>query len=90
MAEPGCPPDVLTIEEAARVLRMGRAAAYEQARIWRDTKGRAGLPNVRGAPGPMVDLAAIHPWHSGTHIFGDRLPTELRDPQQFRRDRRGS
>jgi hypothetical protein len=38
-------PDVLTIEEAARVLRIGRTAAYQQARLWRVTGGEAGLPN---------------------------------------------
>lgn len=36
-------PLVLTVEEAAAVLRISRAAAYEQARIWRETGGRAGL-----------------------------------------------
>ncbi len=45
MAESRCLPDFLTIDEAARVLRLGRTAAYEQARVWRDTDGRAGLPN---------------------------------------------
>ena len=59
MAEPGCPPDVLTIEEAARVLRMGRTAAYEQARIWRDTDGRAGLPNFRMGDTLRVPAAAL-------------------------------
>ena len=37
-------PDYLTVEEAARVLRIGRAAAYALARQWRDTDGREGLP----------------------------------------------
>ena len=39
-------PLVLTIEEAAEVLRISRTAAYEQARIWRETDGRMGLPVV--------------------------------------------
>lgn len=39
-------PLVLTVEEAAAVLRISRAAAYEQARIWRETDGREGLPVV--------------------------------------------
>ena len=39
-------PLVLTVEEAAAVLRISRAAAYEQARIWRETDGRDGLPVV--------------------------------------------
>ena len=39
-------PDFLTIEEAARVLRIGRGQAYELARLWRATDGAQGLPNV--------------------------------------------
>ena len=39
-------PDVLTVEEAARVLRIGRGAAYELARQWRESGGRHGLPVV--------------------------------------------
>ena len=39
-------PDVLTVEEAAAVLRIGRGAAYELARRWRETNGREGLPVV--------------------------------------------
>jgi hypothetical protein len=35
---------VLTVEEAASVLRIGRGAAYAAARRWRDTQGRDGLP----------------------------------------------
>ena len=39
-------PDCLTVEEAARVLRVGRTSAYALARQWRETGGRAGLPVV--------------------------------------------
>jgi hypothetical protein len=38
--------DFLTVEEAARVLRIGRTAAYALARRWRDTNGQEGLPVV--------------------------------------------
>ena len=38
------PPDYLTVEEAARILRIGRTAAYSLARKWRETDGREGLP----------------------------------------------
>jgi excisionase family DNA binding protein len=39
-------PEVLTVEEAASVLRIGRGAAYELARQWRESGGRHGLPVV--------------------------------------------
>jgi hypothetical protein len=59
-------PEVLTVEEAAAVLRIGRTAAYELCRQWRTTGGRQGLPVVAfgrtlrasapggaGQPGPV-------------------------------------
>jgi hypothetical protein len=39
-------PDFLTVEEAARVLRIGRTAAYLAAKRYRDTAGAEGLPVV--------------------------------------------
>lgn len=39
-------PEVLTVEEAASLLRIGRTAAYQLARRWRETDGREGLPVV--------------------------------------------
>ena len=40
-------PEVLTVEEAAAVLRIARGAAYELTRVYRATNGREGLPVVR-------------------------------------------
>jgi hypothetical protein len=37
---------LLTVEEAAAVLRIGRTKAYAMAREWRATGGRSGLPVV--------------------------------------------
>ena len=37
-------PEVMTVEEAAAFLRIGRSAAYELCRQWRATGGRVGLP----------------------------------------------
>ena len=39
-------PDLLTVEEAARLIRVGRTKAYAMAREWRDSGGRTGLPVV--------------------------------------------
>jgi hypothetical protein len=39
-------PDLLTVEEAARYLRIGRTKAYAMTRQWRDTGGQAGLPVI--------------------------------------------
>jgi hypothetical protein len=41
------PPDFLTVEEAAGVVRIGRTAAYRLARHYLATSGAAGLPVVR-------------------------------------------
>lgn len=40
-------PAVLTIAEVMDVLRIGRTKAYEQARLYLDTNGQAGLPCVK-------------------------------------------
>jgi len=37
------PPDFLTIEEAARVLRIGRTKAYAMSQEWRVTDGTSGI-----------------------------------------------
>ena len=42
----GAVPDLLTVEEAARLIRVGRTKAYAMATEWRATGGRSGLPVV--------------------------------------------
>lgn len=39
-------PALLTVEEAARLLRVGRTKAYAMTQEWRATGGRSGLPVV--------------------------------------------
>lgn len=39
-------PEVLTIDEAADVLRISRNSAYALAKQWRETGGREGLPVI--------------------------------------------
>ena len=52
-------PAVLTVEEAARLLRIGRSAAYELARQYRATNGRTGLPVVSFGRSLRVPRAAL-------------------------------
>ena len=42
----GVVPDLLTVEEAARVLRISRATAYKEARRYLATGGKEGLPVI--------------------------------------------
>ena len=39
-------PPFLTVEEAGRLLRIGRTKAYDLAKEWRATDGRARLPVI--------------------------------------------
>lgn len=52
----GVTPDMLTIEEAARVLRIGRSAAYKLARDYLATDGTSGMPAKRIGPSQSVTL----------------------------------
>lgn len=79
MAEPI--PALLTVEEAARLLRVGRTKAYAMTQEWRATGGAAGLPvvdfgNVLRVPrhalegligAPLADAALAAPPSSTEH-----------------------
>jgi len=52
-------PNFLTVEEAARILRIGRTAAYEQTRRYEDTDGREGIPVIRVGRLMRVPRAAL-------------------------------
>ena len=55
-------PLMLTVSEAAAVLRVSRTSAYKLAEEWRATRGASGLPTVRLGSRIVVrrvDLAAI-------------------------------
>nr|WP_283251238.1 helix-turn-helix domain-containing protein [Rhabdothermincola salaria] len=58
-------PDFLTVEEAARVLRIGRTAAYGLTRQWRATAGAEGLPVVRFGRQLRVPRAALETYAGG-------------------------
>jgi hypothetical protein len=52
-------PAVLSVEEAAALLRIGRTAAYALTRVWRSTSGREGLPVVQLGHSLRVPRAAL-------------------------------
>lgn len=69
-------PDLLTVEEAAAVLRISRGKAYELAREWRATGGEAGMPvldfgNVLRVPRHALEAMVGGPL---TSPAGDRGP----------------
>lgn len=60
-------PDFLTVEEAARVLRIGRTSAYALAARYEETNGAEGLPVVRFGRLLRVPRAALEA-HAGGPI----------------------
>lgn len=58
-------PDFLTVEEAARILRIGRTAAYEQTRRFEETNGEEGIPVIRVGRQMRVPRAALERWLGG-------------------------
>lgn len=54
-------PDLLTVEEAARVLRIGRTKAYSLTQAWRDSGGEVGIPviEIGGLRVPRVRLEEL-------------------------------
>jgi excisionase family DNA binding protein len=52
-------PIVLTVEEAADLLRISRSSAYALTRRWRESQGRAGLPVVKIGGSLRVPRAAL-------------------------------
>lgn len=73
-------PDFLTVEEAARVLRIGRNAAYEQTRLFEETGGQKGIPVIRVGRLMRVPRAALERWSGGP------LSTSLRSQQPPREE----
>jgi hypothetical protein len=71
-------PDFLTVEEAARVLRIGRTAAYALARTWRDTNGREGLPAVPFGRLLRVPRVALEEMAGGSITA---TPAVVKEPQ---------
>src|SRR3954466_3770845 len=69
-------PDVLTVAEAATVLRIGRTAAYQLARQYLATEGVQGLPVRRVGRQLRVPKDLLEAW-LGTAL---RAPAVASDP----------
>lgn len=77
-------PDFFTVIEAARVLRIGRTAAYEQSKVYRATEGASGLPVVQ------IGRKLLVPRHQLELLAGGPLsePDERAEPRRRRKGRR--
>ena len=71
-------PALLTVEEAARLLRVGRTKAYALAKEWRATGGRSGLP--------VIDLGDVLrvPRHALEQLVGGELGPRAPAPPSSR------
>jgi excisionase family DNA binding protein len=64
----------MRVDEAARLLRISRSAAYEAANAWLRT-GEEGLPCIRIGRRILVARAAIEDWaNTGTTNRGEATP----------------
>jgi len=78
-------PELLTVVEAARLIRVGRTKAYEMATEWRVTDGRSGLPVIdlgNALRVPLQELERVF----GTK-FDDRNPSRPQHESGRRRAR---
>jgi excisionase family DNA binding protein len=55
-------PDMLRVEEAATVLRIGRSAAYEAVAVFQATGGAEGIPAIRIGRSVRVPKGALLRW----------------------------
>lgn len=75
-------PDVLTVDEAASVLRIGRSTAYELVHLYFETAGSDGIPairlgsRIRVLKEPLRELlnAGRRTWHPTTPKTESGIP----------------
>ena len=53
------PPPFLRVEQAQELTQLGRTQIYEQARLWLDSGGKAGIPAVRFGRCVRIPTAAL-------------------------------
>ncbi len=58
-------PDFLRVEQAARILQIGRTVAYAQAREYLATDGAVGLPVIRIGKQLRVPRVLLEQWLGG-------------------------
>ncbi len=75
-------PDLLTVEEAARVLRIGRTKAYAMTVEWRRTHGKTGLPVVDF--GNALRVPRCHSGGSGQRVCDRCAGGFHRDSTRYR------
>ena len=61
-------PIVLTVNDAARVLRIGRSKAYEMAALYTSSSGTRGLPCLRIGDLVRIPKVALHEFVTTGHI----------------------
>jgi len=68
-------PDLSTVEEATRILRIGRTKAYAMAAEWRRTHGKSGLPVVEFGNALRVPRCQLETIVGGPITSLGHLPT---------------
>ena len=86
--DPRDPPDFLSVEEAAAVLRLGRTAAYQLARRYLATGGADGIPAVRYGKQLRVPRYKLEEQLGGSITWPPTTVEDGRAPQQAPRQRR--
>lgn len=82
-------PAALTVDEAAKVLRIGRATAYEGVRMYLESGGADGIPAIRVGPRTIrVPRAALLRRLSAFPTAGDAGREQHAAPGRERFDRR--
>jgi len=76
----------MTVEVAAEYLGISRTVAYSEAQRYRDTGGRAGLPNIK-LGGRVLVLTALVSELIGRSVSGDAQARRVDRPRRARRRR---